>query len=101
MQPHKNEGTIVICAKEPGVGASVCMKRIKQIARISFLKQQRGRVSTAAGGKVLPVVEVADGEIEFDVKAAQFQQSRVPSRGFVVGLLADFGDLLGVEVAGM
>jgi hypothetical protein len=91
----------VICAKEPGVGASVCMKRIKQIARISFLKQQCGRVSTAAGGKVLPVVEVADGEIEFDVKAAQFQQSRVAALGFLDRLLADFSDICWGKVAGV
>ena len=50
-------------------------------------------------GKVMPAVSVADGEVEFDVKAAQFEQTFVTACGFFSGLFADYCDLRWGEVA--
>ena len=48
----------------------------------------------------LPAVGIADGEVEFAVEAAEFEQALIPRR-LLLGLLAHFGDFRGREVAGV
>ena len=51
--------------------------------------------------EVGPAVGVADGEVEFAVQAAQFEDALVAGFGFRQRLLADLGDFGGGEVAGV
>ena len=51
--------------------------------------------------EVLPAVGVADGGVESNMQAAEFENAAVTAFGFVSGLLADLDDQGGREVACM